>query len=44
MEVKTIDDLDVIVNKLLDDEYLLKRGETYGFGNVITREEYYGRV
>lgn len=44
MEVKTIDDLDVIVEKLLDDEYLLKRGETYGFDSVITRDEYYGRV
>lgn len=33
-------DLDIIIDKMLDDEYVLKRGETYGVGNVVGREEY----
>lgn len=39
LEVKTMDDLDNIVDKMLDDEYILKRGETYGYGNVVGRAE-----
>lgn len=39
LEVKTIDDLDHIIDKMLDDEYVLKRGETYGYGNVVSRAE-----
>lgn len=33
-------DLDVIIDKMLDDKYYPKRGETYGFGNVVSRSEY----
>lgn len=39
LEVKTIDDLDHIIDKMLDDAYIPKRGETYGYGNVISRAE-----
>lgn len=39
LEVKTMDDLDNIIDKMLDDEYILKRGETYGYGNVVGRAE-----
>ena len=39
LEVKTIDDLDHIIDKMLDDTYILKRGETYGYGNVVSRAE-----
>lgn len=39
LEVKTIDDLDHIIDKMLDDAYILKRGETYGYGNVVSRAE-----
>ena len=39
LEVKTIEDLDNIIDKMLDDEYILKRGETYGYGNVVGRAE-----
>lgn len=42
MDAATVEDLDLIVDKMLDDKYLMKRGETYGYGNVISREEYYG--
>jgi len=41
MDASNIKDLDIIINKMLDDEYVLKRGETYGLGNAIGREEYY---
>lgn len=43
MDAATIEDLDHIVDKMLDDEYLLKRGETYGYGNVVSRDEYNSR-
>ena len=41
MDASNIKDLDTIINKMLDDEYVLKRGETYGLGNAVGREEYY---
>lgn len=39
LEVKTINDLDIIIDKMLDDAYILKRGETYGYGNVVGKED-----
>ncbi len=43
MDAATVEDLDLIVDKMLDDKYLLKRGETYGYGNVVSRDEYNSR-
>ena len=43
MDAATVEDLDHIVDKMLDDKYLLKRGETYGYGNVVSRDEYNSR-